>query len=128
MPSRSPKRLLPLKMIGMFENRQLRADVRPEKEERVREWVSPRECLKRIQDWTKDPSTSEDIISQGGAVIESRKSDKKSSSAKRDKKSGAMEMALRQFVELYGWDKGGDVPIGAPREGGPDPHDVQCER
>jgi hypothetical protein len=38
-------------------------------------------------------------------VIESTKSGKKTSSAKREKKSGAMELALRQFVDLYGWDK-----------------------
>lgn len=82
-------------------------DLRPEKHERIREWVSPRECLTRIQAWTQDPATSEDIIAQGGVVIESTKSGKKTSSAKREKKSGAMELALRQFVDLYGWDKDG---------------------
>jgi hypothetical protein len=81
--------------------------LRPEKHERIREWVSPRECLAGIQAWTQDPTTSEDIIAQGGVVIESAKSGKKSSSAKREKKSGAMELALRQFVDLYGWDKDG---------------------
>jgi hypothetical protein len=69
--------------------------------------VTPHECLARIQAWSSDPSTSEDIASQGGVVIEglSTKADKKSSSAKREKKSGAMEMALRQFVEIKGWEK-----------------------
>jgi hypothetical protein len=36
-------------------------------------------------------------------VVESKKAGKESSKAKREKKSGAMEMALRQFVELKGW-------------------------
>jgi len=78
---------------------------RPERHERVREWVSPRECLSRIQAWSNSPGTAEDIAAQGGVVVESKKAGKESSKAKRDKKSGAMEMALRQFVELKGWGK-----------------------
>jgi hypothetical protein len=41
-------------------------------------------------------------------VVESKskKAGKEGSKAKRDKKSGAMEMALRQFVDLKGWEKG----------------------
>ena len=78
---------------------------RPERHERVREWVSPRECLSRIQAWSNCPGTAEDIAAQGGVVVESKKAGKESSKAKRDKKSGAMEMALRQFVELKGWGK-----------------------
>ena len=78
---------------------------RPERHERVREWVSPRECLSRIQAWSNSPGTAQDIAAQGGVVVESKKAGKESSKAKRDKKSGAMEMALRQFVELKGWEK-----------------------
>lgn len=37
--------------------------------------------------------------------MESKKKAKEGSKAKREKKSGAMEMALRQFVDLKGWDK-----------------------
>lgn len=79
---------------------------RPESDERIREWVTPTECLERIQAWSNNPSTSDDIISQGGVVVQNAKAGKKSSSAKREKKSGAMEMALREFVALKGWEKG----------------------
>jgi hypothetical protein len=78
---------------------------RPESHERIREWVTPNECLERIQAWSNNPSTSEDINSQGGVVVQSDKAGKKSSAAKREKKSGAMEMALREFVALKGWAK-----------------------
>jgi hypothetical protein len=81
---------------------------RPESHERIREWVTPTECLARIQAWFNNPSTSEDITSQGGVVVQSAKAGKKSSAAKREKKSGAMEMALREFVALKGWEKGAE--------------------
>ena len=86
--------------------RKFRLMSRPESHERIREWVTPTECLERIQAWSNNPSTSDDIISQGGVVVQSAKAGKKSSSAKREKKSGAMEMALREFVALKGWEKG----------------------
>jgi len=81
---------------------------RPEAHERIREWVTPRECLARIQAWSNSPATAGDIAAQGGVVVESKskKAGKEGSKAKRDKKSGAMEMALRQFVDLKGWEKG----------------------
>jgi hypothetical protein len=81
---------------------------RPEAHERIREWVSPHECLARIQAWSNSPATAGDIAAQGGVVVESKskKAGKEGSKAKRDKKSGAMEMALRQFVDLKGWEKG----------------------
>jgi len=81
---------------------------RPEAHERIREWVAPRECLARIQAWSNSPATAGDIAAQGGEVVESKskKAGKEGSKAKRDKKSGAMEMALRQFVDLKGWEKG----------------------
>jgi hypothetical protein len=78
---------------------------RPESHERIREWVSPHEALMRIQAWSNSPATACDIAAQGGVVVESKKAGKESSKAKREKKSGAMEMALRQFVELKGWEK-----------------------
>jgi hypothetical protein len=102
------KRSLP-KLNGLsFPIRQAKLIRRPEAHERIREWVSPHECLARIQAWSNSPATSGDIAAQGGVVVErkSKKAGKEGSKAKRDKKSGAMEMALRQFVELKGWEKG----------------------
>lgn len=64
------------------------------------------ECLKRIHDWSTDPSTSDDIASQGGVVVEEAegKRPKKSSKAKKEQKSGAMETALRHFALTRGYD------------------------
>jgi hypothetical protein len=98
-----------LKLNGLlfptFMNKLMR---RPEAHERIREWVTPHECLARIQAWSNSPATAGDIAAQGGVVVESKskKAGKEGSKAKRDKKSGAMEMALRQFVDLKGWEKG----------------------
>lgn len=65
------------------------------------------ECLELIKAWSTDPSTSEDIASQGGVVVEEAKpgkAGKKTSKAKKEQKSGAMETALKHFALSRGFD------------------------
>ena len=78
---------------------------RPEAHERERKWVSLKECQSLIRAWSIDPSTSEDIASQGGVVVEEAKlgkAGKKTSKAKKDQKSGAMATALEHFALARG--------------------------
>ena len=71
----------------------------PEAHERRREWISPDECLLRIQAWYSDSSAKNEVRADDAMVSESHLEKLK----KKDKKGGAMEMALRAFAEQYGW-------------------------
>ena len=107
MSSRSRKKLLSVKKNGQSRPITLFAwaraqERRPEAHERIREWVSLRECLKRIEAWSTSSSTASDIASQGGVAVESSKAGKKGNKAKKEAKSAAMETALWHFVAARG--------------------------
>ncbi|WWC61246.1 uncharacterized protein I303_103827 [Kwoniella dejecticola CBS 10117] len=92
----------------------------PEKHERRRQWFTAAECLANIQKWTDvlvtnshDNHSETPIIEEAKGtpavqpdeqknreIEESEKKSKKQQ--KKEKKAGAMECALRQFIELKG--------------------------
>ncbi|CAD6589323.1 MAG: hypothetical protein TREMPRED_005335 [Tremellales sp. Tagirdzhanova-0007] len=76
----------------------------PECHERQREWVTPHECLGRIQRWYSDGTVSRDEL-EGDAMIEGEELDRLGMEGKKDKKGGAMELALRAFTRRWGWEK-----------------------
>jgi diphosphoinositol-polyphosphate diphosphatase len=73
---------------------------RLERDQRRREWVTPREALRRIQEWYTDPSLSSDL---DGETLISEGSVEGSQQGKMDKKGGAMEVALKAFAQRKGW-------------------------
>ncbi|KAK6902824.1 hypothetical protein L486_07419 [Kwoniella mangroviensis CBS 10435] len=90
----------------------------PESHERKRAWFTPSECLLNIQEWSKIPSTStndnhlDDPVElvndhaeeeDDGDESQDREQQKKGKQQqKMEKKAGAMELALRQFMESKG--------------------------
>ncbi|WWC69586.1 uncharacterized protein I206_103529 [Kwoniella pini CBS 10737] len=88
----------------------------PESHERERKWFTASECLSNIQDWTNIPSeNTHDNHSETPIIAEAKgnpiahnheehvkERDAQKKQQKKEKKAGAMELALRQFIELKG--------------------------
>ncbi|WVW83218.1 hypothetical protein I302_105236 [Kwoniella bestiolae CBS 10118] len=76
----------------------------PESHERKRKWFIPSECLSNIQEWSKVPSTSSDDnhLESPVEIDHDEKVEKSKQQQKKERKAGAMEMALRQFMESRG--------------------------
>ncbi|WWC85386.1 uncharacterized protein L201_000249 [Kwoniella dendrophila CBS 6074] len=88
----------------------------PESHERKRKWFTTDECLKNIQEWSSIPSNdSEDNHLETPINIkpdqhedpkyhgeDDKDKEKKKKQQKKEKKAGAMELALKQFIQLKG--------------------------
>ncbi|ORY32246.1 NUDIX hydrolase domain-like protein [Naematelia encephala] len=69
----------------------------PERHERRREWVDIEEALRRIQAWYTDQKASEELE---GEAVEDGQGTTSRIQDKKEKKGGAMETALRRFIEM----------------------------
>lgn len=70
-------------------------DIRLEKDERNRAWYTATEAIERISQWYIDPS--------GSGTIQDLKDDQGNKKAKKkERKGGAMETALRAFIDRKG--------------------------
>ncbi|WRT67027.1 uncharacterized protein IL334_003993 [Kwoniella shivajii] len=95
----------------------------PESNQRKRNWFNPEQCLSKIQEWSNVPSHGEndnhdETPTTAGILKHSEddndaedvrddakgesKKEKKKKQQKKEKKGGAMELALRHFMELKG--------------------------
>lgn len=90
---------------------------RPEKHQRRRAWFTPAQAIEKIQEWYTDESAKREVEGETKTLHEQSDHDSGVISTevhtierrgKKDKKGGAMEMAVRRLAELKGWETSSD--------------------